>query len=125
MNLKLEITKKVLDIVRPGTLEKDFKKYINLWWVNPRNKDTGGLRLSKEGYEALLHAGIKEYVIKYDDQIDYTSQLILLLDRQVNSPFYLSKTEVTVFEERLAVQLVLFSGNIVRYSAAKANAVSH
>ena len=56
----------------------------------------------------------------FDEPVEYTSQLIIWLDQFINCPWYVTKKEIFVFNENMAIQLVLFSGNITRFTAAKA-----
>ena len=124
MSQKIEITKKILEIIYPEFSEKHFKNCVQTWWTNPRQKEKGGLQLTAEGYEAFIKADIKPYRIGFTESPQYTSQLILQLDQLVDTPFYLGKKEVVVFDERMAVQLVLFSGNIFHFTSVKAKSAS-
>ena len=96
------------------------RKTIPTWWYSTRQKKQGGLRLTDQGFEAFQTAGIKEYRIKFEDTIHFTNQLMIWLDQLIDSPFYLRNKEIYVFNEKMAVQLVLFSGNIQKYTSAKA-----
>lgn len=120
MDQKTEITRKVLDILRPDTNEKDFKKFFAKWWVSTRKKEVGGLRLTEDGYDALINAGIKSYRVVFYEPIQYSNQIIIWLDQLIDCPFYITKKEVYVFSDKLAVQLILFSGNIAKFTIAKA-----
>jgi hypothetical protein len=118
MNQKFELTKKLL----PETIsEKEVLQFYNIWWKDPRAKKQGGLQLTKEGFEALKSLDIKSYRIKFDEAPPPTNQMTIWLHRFMDCPFYLTKKEIYVFGERLAVQLMLFSGNIEQYSRSKAN----
>jgi hypothetical protein len=118
MSQKIELTKKLLPV---DFTEKELTKYLALWWRDPRDKDQGGLWLTTEGFNALLESDIKSYRIKFDDDIPPTNQLIILLNRYISCPFYVTQKEIHVFSENMAIQLVLFSGNIERFVRAKAN----
>ena len=48
------------------------------------------------------------------------NELILHLDRFVEGPYYVTRKYIKVFTEKMAVQLVLFSGDIQKYGKAKA-----
>lgn len=124
MNPKIEITKKVLEILNPEYKDADYRAAIKTWWQNPRNKDNGGLRLTDVGYNALNRAGLKDYYVKFESPIFYSNQLIIWLDNLIDCPFYITNKGIYVFGEKMAVQLVLFSGNIHKYAAAKANRLS-
>jgi hypothetical protein len=122
MNYKIEITQKVLETLGMETTENRIRKTIPVWWYSTRKKDSGGLRLTEQGFEALTKAEIKSYRIQFDEPIHPTNQLIIWLDHFIDCPFYLDNKEIYVFSEKMAVQLVLFSGNIYKFSKAKARA---
>ena len=120
MNQKTEITKHILESMGLESSDARVRKTIPTWWFSTRQKDQGGLRLTEQGFEAFQKAGIKEYRIKFEDTVYFTNQLIIWLDQLIDSPFYLRNKEIYVFNERIAVQLVLFSGNIGRFVEVKA-----
>jgi hypothetical protein len=120
MNLKLETTRQALSILRPEYDEKNLKQALGTWWLSTRQKENSGLQLSDLGFEALVKAGIQTYRVKFDEPIEMTNQLIIWLDHFIDCPFYLTKKEIFVFAEKMAIQLVLFSGNIKKYGAIKA-----
>lgn len=119
MNQKIEITKHILESMGLPATEERVRKTIPTWWYSTRQKEQGGLRLTEQGFEAFQKAGIKEYRVKFEDNIQFTNQLIIHLDQLIDSPFYLRNKEIYVFNEKMAVQLVLFSGNIQKYTLAK------
>lgn len=123
MNQKLEITKYVLNYLGIKTQnDKNFKSIYHSIWKNPRTKETGGYRLTRKGFELLSKSNIKYYEIRLEDRdITFDNNFILWLDQTFNSPFYLSETKIYFFNEKSAVQLVLFSGNIQRYYRAYQN----
>ena len=100
------------------------KNMLPRFWVNPRQKESGGLRLTEDGYKWLKEADIKDYQIDIPKGISWTNQLIIWLDQYVESPFYLTSKSIFVFNERMAVQLVLFSGNVAKFGLTKAKAVA-
>jgi len=119
MNQKFELTRIVLEHQGKDTSEKNIKKYIPALWINPRQKEKGGLRLTPAGLEALQSVGFKYYEIKIEDQIQWTNDFIIWLDQNIECPFFVTNRKIWVFGERLAVQLVLFSGNIQKFYKAK------
>lgn len=119
MNQKIEITNKVLKILNPNYNEKDFKRAKHEWWVNPRVKNYGGLRLTQAGYNALISADIKHFKVKIDHKIQITNiKSILDLDQEINSPYYMFSSNfahyIIVFDERTAIQVILFSGDLLK-----------
>lgn len=121
MNQKTEITKRILESMGLDSNDERVRKTIPTWWFSTRQKEQGGLRLTEQGFDAFRNAGIKDYRIKFEDPIYFTNQLMIWLDHFIDCPFYLRNQDIYVFSEKMAVQLVLFSGNIYKYSAAKAS----
>jgi hypothetical protein len=119
MNPKYDITKAVLESTGLVVDEKRIKKTIPTWWVNPRKKEKGGLRLTEQGFECLKQADIKSYELKFDEPLVVTNELLLWIDQNLDCPFYITNRKIWVFGERMAVQLVLFSGNIAKFHRAQ------
>jgi len=92
--------------------------------MNPRQKAKGGLRLTESGWDWLREADLKYYQIDLPKEIEWTNQLIIRLDQFIECPFYITKKAIYVFGERMAVQLVLFSGNIQKYGLSRAMAAA-
>lgn len=121
MNLKLEITKSVLSILKPQYSEKELKKALGSWWVNVRKKDRGGLQLTEAGFQAFESANITAYKIKFFDfppKIE-SNQMKLWIDRFMDCPFFITKKEIVVYGNKTAVQLILFAGNVEKFLKAK------
>ena len=120
MNLKSEITLKLAEALGYQTDEKSLKKYLKIWWVNPRNKDVGGLQLSFTGYQEMKNAQIKYHKIRLEDKLENTNQTLIRLDQYIDCPWHIFKNDIYVFSDKMAVQLVLFSGNLKKFIEAKA-----
>lgn len=120
MNTKLELTKYIINTLNLKIQnKKDITLLLHNIWKNPRLKKYGGLGLTSVGFDLFLKTDIKYYEIKSEqDNIISDSKFILWLDNHFTSPFYIRKHKIVVFDEHLAVQLVLFSGNIQRYYQA-------
>lgn len=119
MNPKYNITKAVLTSMGLPSDDERVKKTIPVWWYSTRDKATGGLRLTEQGFDALKSADIKYYDIRPDDPIAITNELIVWIDQNIDCPFFITKKRIWVFGERMAVQLVLFSGNIAKLHRSK------
>ena len=122
MNQKLDITKYVATQFGLATDDKSVRKFTAQWWQNPRKKEKGGLKLTDEGFARLTHC-FKAHRVRFEEEIEYTNQLILRLDNFITCPWYIHKKDIFVFDDKMAVQLVLFSGNIVKFSTAKAKSL--
>lgn len=119
MNHKIEITKYVATQSGLDITEKNLRKLTALWWQNPRKKNKGGLRLTDEGF-ARISAYFKFHKVKFENPVEYTSQLVIQLDNFIDCPWYVTNRFIFVFSDKMAVQLVLFSGDIAKFSRAKA-----
>lgn len=123
MYKKNEITRYIAEQSGLPTDEKSLRKFNASWWQNTRMKEKGGLKLTDEGF-ANLTRYVKPHCVRFfENDIDYTNQLILRLDNFITCPWYLSKKEIYVFDDKMAVQLVLFSGNIKKFTTAKAKSL--
>lgn len=118
MNQKLEITKYLAEQWSLDRDPKSLKKLIILWWQNPRDKIKGGLRFTDEGF-ARASTHLRFHKVDIDDGIDYNNRLIIRLDNLIECPWYLSNKHIFLFDEKVAVQMILFSGNITRFTNAK------
>jgi hypothetical protein len=64
---------------------------------------------------------IKTYTIKFPDKIIFTPQTYLWLDEFVDCPYYVDKKQIHVVTlERMALQLMMFAGDITKYGLARA-----
>jgi len=121
MNIRNDLTKYVAQQLGLDSSEKNIRRLTKIWWINPRNKPTGGLRLTEQGFNCLQQADIKVHKIKFENPQVFNNQIIIWLDNYIDCPWYINHKEVYVFGEKMAVQLVLFSGNITKFVTAKAN----
>jgi hypothetical protein len=117
MSLKTELTKRVAE---HHGLEDQQAQCRMAWWCDPRKLDYG-FQLTSEGFEALTNAQIKSYPIKFDEEFFLSNQLNIWLNRHMPCPFFLTRKEIYVFSENMAIQLVLFNGNLERFIRAKIN----
>lgn len=120
MKIKHDLTLIVARTLGLPVEPKDIKKYIGLWWWSPIEKSQGGLKLKEEGLQALVTAEIKHHRITVENFPDPTNKNIIYLDNYIDCPWYLNNRYIYVFSERMAIQLVLYSGNIQKFLDAKA-----
>lgn len=121
VNLKIEITKFVMQELGLALNEPTFKKAYRAWWQNPRLKEKGGLKLTEAGYNSFKKANIKEYKISAEksDEV-FCNKHVIWLDNMMDGPWYIDNENIYVFDEKMAIQLTLFQGNLIRFSTAKA-----
>lgn len=119
MNPKYKYTKVFLHQQGKSTDEVSIKQHIPLWWKNIRNKDVGGLRLTEAGFDLLTELDIKVYEVAFPKGKDLSVHAIIFLDQFIDCPYYLTPWSIYVTNEKKAVELTLFSGDINRYGLTK------
>ncbi len=120
MSNKLTFTKIFLKELGKTYNEISVKEYMPLWWQNTREKEVGGLRLTDEGYDVIQEIGLTTYDIPYPREMPVTTQVIIFLDKFIDCPYYLTNRSITVTNEKKAVELTLFSGDLRKYGLTKA-----
>jgi hypothetical protein len=113
-------TKIFLKQIGEPVTDERVKEYLPLWWQNTREKAEGGLRLTELGLDIVNRVEIATYHIPYPHDMPITAQVIIYLDKFIDCPYYLDKKGITVTNERKAVELALFSGDVRKYGIAKA-----
>jgi hypothetical protein len=96
------------------------KEFMPLWWQNNRSKNTGGLRLTEAGFDILTEIDLATYDIPYPRDMPLTTQVIIFLDQFIDCPYYLTNRSITVTNEKKAVELTLFAGDLRKYGLTKA-----
>jgi len=120
MNWKETYTKVFLKELGLSINETNVKQYMPIWWQNTRSKNTGGLRLTEEGYNILQQIELATYDIPYPRDMPITTQVIIFLDQFIDCPYYLTNRSIIVTNEKKAVELTLFSGDLRKYGLTKA-----
>ena len=123
MDLKEEYTKTFLRAAGLETDQDTIKTCRSKWWHNLRSKKTGGLRLTSEALEFVIEqAEIKTYEVPIPKEIKISPQIYIWLDQFINSPWHITKTDITVLSEKAAFELYLFSGDVQKLGQSKAMA---
>lgn len=121
MNWKEVYTKIFLKQAGKSITEATIKEYMPLWWQNTRNKSEGGLRLTEEGFRFVKEElQLTTYDVPYPKDFEITTQTIIFLDKFINCPYYMDRRGITVTDEKKAIELHLFSGDIRKYGLNKA-----
>ena len=120
MNWKEVYTKIFLKELGKAQSDENVKQYMPLWWMNTRSKAEGGLRLTEEGYDTLKEINLETYDIPYPREMPLTTQVVIFLDKFIDCPYYLTNRSITVTNDRKAVELGLFSGDVRKYGINKA-----
>jgi len=121
MNWKETYTKVFLKQKDIAISEVTMKQYMTKWWQNTRAKDEGGLRLTDEGYDFIRNElNLATYEVPFPKDFTLTTNTIIWLDQFIACPYYLFKHSIVVTDERKAMELHLFSGDITKYGLTKA-----
>ena len=91
-----------------------------IWWKNNREKDEGGLRLTEAGFDILTEIDLATYDIPYPRDVPLSTHVIIHLDKFIDCPYYLTNRSIIVTNEKKAVELTLFSGDLRKYGLTKA-----
>ena len=120
-DLKLHITKIASEHLGWSSDSKTLSKNYQLIWQNTRKKSIGGFRLTDYGYDILKNQlQMKSYEVHYPKELVLTNQNMIWLDHFIDGPYYLGKKSIIVFTEKLAIQLILFSGDVQKFGLAYA-----
>ncbi len=121
MNTKDAYTRVFLQAANIEFTDDTVKKYSAVFWFSFRNKDQGGLRLTEQGLQFIQeHAKIKTYKIEFPKEFAFTPQVLVWLDNFIDSPYFITKKNITVMKEKAAFELYLFSGDIRKFGHNKA-----
>ena len=117
MITKKDLSKRLYEEIGDRS-EIAFDKFHKSVWFNIREKQTGGWRLTFDGYKYLKDIlGYKDYKIEFpkDEGWQITSQTTIWMDRFIDCPYFLDKDAIIVFKEKTAFQLILFSGDVHKF----------
>ena len=121
MDRKTAYTRTFLELLEQPTHDESIKTNYYTWWQNVRESyQARSLRLTKQGLEMLEKLDIKQYTIKFPAKVIFTPQTYLWLDEFVDCPYYVDKKQIIVTMEKMALQLMLFAGDITKYGLARA-----
>jgi hypothetical protein len=121
MNWKETYTKIFLKHLGKSINEVSIKEYTPVWWQNTRTKDSGGLRLTDEGLRMIMEElQLSTYDVPYPVDFELTTQTVIFLDKFIDCPYYMGRKGITVTDEKKALELHLFSGDIRKYGLTKA-----
>ena len=121
MDVKTAYTQTFMQLLNQAVHEETLKSCYYTWWQNVRESyQARSLRLTKSGLEIVKRLEIKTYIIKFPDKIIFTPQTFLWLDEFVDCPYYVDKKQIVVTMERMALQLMMFAGDVTKYGLARA-----
>tara|TARA_B110000503_G_scaffold136609_1_gene219270 strand:+ start:1105 stop:1488 length:384 start_codon:yes stop_codon:yes gene_type:complete len=120
MNWKETYTKLFLKELGKTINDSAVTEFIPIWWKNNRDKGSGGLRLTDAGFDVLTTIDLATYEIPYPRDVPLSTQVIIFLDQFIDCPYYLTNHSIHVTNEKKAVELSLFNGDLRKYGLTKA-----
>ena len=116
MRDKVELTRQLVEKLPPASWTVDQARIT--WWHNFR--DSGGMRLTKSGYDAFVdELDIEYYEFSIPSTAKFTYSTILALDRRLQTPYYLVRdkdkfVKIVFFGSKEAVLVNLY-GDIEKF----------
>lgn len=121
MNWKETYTKIFLKQKNVSVTEATLAEYMPIWWQNTRVKEQGGLRLTDEGFRVVKEElELTTYDVPFPRDFELTTNTIIWLDKFIDCPYYLDRGGIIVTNEKKAMELHLFSGDVRKYGLSKA-----
>jgi hypothetical protein len=121
MNWKETYTKIFLKQADIAVTDANIKQYMPVWWQNTRAKLEGGLRLTNEGFDFIIEKlDLQTYEVPFPKDFKMTTQTVIFLDKFITCPYYLTNNSIIVTDEKKAMELHLFSGDLKKYGLTKA-----
>jgi len=121
MDRKTAYTRTFMQLLEQPIHDETVKNNYYTWWQNVRESyQARSLRLTKQGFEMLESIDLKTYTVKFPQKIIFTPQTYLWLDEFVDCPYFVDKSKIIVTMEKMALQLMLFAGDVTKYGLARA-----
>ena len=121
MDRKTAYTRTFMQLLEQPIHDETVKTNYYTWWQNVRESyQARSLRLTKQGFEMLESIDLKTYTVKFPQKIIFTPQTYLWLDEFVDCPYFVDKAKIIVTMEKMALQLMLFAGDVTKYGLARA-----
>ena len=121
MNWKEAYTKIFLKEASKSVNESTMQEFMPVWWQNNRSKDKGGLRLTDQGMEFITEEiELTTYEVPFPKDFIMTSNTLVWLDEFIDCPYWIGRHGMIVTNEKKALELHLFSGDVKKYGINKA-----
>lgn len=108
MSIKQQITQHLLQQL-PDSDRPSFDQALQTWWNNFHHST--GLRLTYEGYQAMLDCEFECYRFDVAADVFAMARNLLILDRKLHCPYYLKldkKPQIVMFGSSAAMMLAMY-----------------
>ena len=79
------------------------------------------IQLSDAGFDFIVETlDIQTYEVPFPRDFKMTTQTVIFLDKFISCPYYLTNNSIYVTDEKKAMELHLFSGDLRKYGLNKA-----
>jgi hypothetical protein len=119
MNLQNAYTENFLSVGNKKLSKEEIIKHKKVWWYNKRQCNDTSLRLTEEGFNYIKEVGIRCYEIDFPESVKLNPQILVWLDRFLDSPYFLNKKSIVVIKEKTALELHLFAGDVQKFGFVK------
>ena len=117
---KLAYTKIFIKESGEAISDTNIELKLHILWKNVR-KNSNSLRLSDKGLKFITEKlDLKVFEIPFPVDLDLKANVLIYLDRVIDCPYHLSDRAITVLNEKKAMELHLFSGDVRKYGLTKA-----
>lgn len=105
---KSAVTQHIL-LSLPESERPTFDQASQTWWLN--SKSLGGMRLTRQGYEALLACELESFVYDIPAGLERIARNLLVLDRKLTCPYFIElrrSPQIVLFGSQQATMLSLY-----------------
>lgn len=81
-------------------------------FISGNQQSDSGFRVSAFGRDVVSKHFKKYTIVIKSETVTGTGKQILILDKYLNSPYYLKKSKLVLFEEVIAAELLMIDGDI-------------
>lgn len=124
METKTLLTKVILETITTSSNSDSIvindaliKSAKTAWWFNPSHENRS-FRLTDKGAESFNQAEFKFYKVDLPKTLFISNRVMLWADRYIDCPYYYHDWSIYVSREKVAVQLVLFGGDLYKFGAS-------
>lgn len=117
---KITLTKEILNLLDVPPTEQNIRTYLFRLWNNARTDRNHSMGLTSEGFKFAKKI-YKFYRVNLTEPYEPTAKNIINLDRQIKHPYYLNTKAIYLYDQKEAVELILYGGNLNNFIKTRVN----